>query len=139
MALALNHKIKIDVVPFDLCFHMFSPVKTFYGSGNKFLPYQSIYYNQKAVVPGRRNDALDRLKMIPPEILSGANILDVASNYDMSSILAYKLGATQVRGLEISAQIVDLATRMAMIEGVYPNVSFDVFDVDQDKLDNLAL
>ncbi|OPY84523.1 MAG: hypothetical protein A4E72_02197 [Syntrophus sp. PtaU1.Bin208] len=133
-ALALGREIPIELWPFDLAFMKFSPFKEFYGTRHNNRPYQSIYFQQQIAVPGRRQDTAERLSLIPGEVLSGAQVLDVASNFGMSSILARSFGAVSVLGLEISGSMVDLASRFSMLEGVYPDVQFRRFNIDRDFL-----
>jgi len=134
MALALGLEIPIERWPFELAFMKFSPFTEFYGTRHNNRPYQSIYFRRRIAVPGRRQDTAERLAMIPPQVLEGARILDVASNFGMSSILARSFGALSVLGLEISSSMVDLASRFSMFEGTYPEVQFRQFNIDRDLL-----
>jgi len=134
IAAALGLKSSFVLWPIDLAFMRYSPVAEFYGTSHNDRPYQSIYYKQKIIIPGRREDTIERLKLIPSDILTGARIVDVASNFGMSSILAYSLGAKSVLGLEISSDMVDIASRFAMHEGAFPNVQFRQFNIDHDNL-----
>lgn len=133
-SIALGRDVPAEIWPIDLAFSTFSDVKRFYGSGNRNMPYQSIFYQGKCVIPGRRDDALERLSLIPSSVIQDMSILDVASNYGMSSLLARSLGASCCTGLEISSQLVDLACRFAMFEGLWPHVQFRTFDVDKNRL-----
>ncbi len=132
---ALNRPLDAEKWPFDLAFLRFSYSSRFYGSGHKNIPYQSVYLQMQSVLRGRRDDAVERLKMLPPEVLQGASILDVASNFGMSSIIAKQLGAQNCYGIEYAPDIVNHANRFAMFNGVYPNVKFRTFDIDSDHLD----
>ncbi|MBU1695343.1 MAG: class I SAM-dependent methyltransferase [Verrucomicrobia bacterium] len=134
MALALGREIRVKVWPFDLAFMNFAPVTEFYGTQHNNRPYQSILFRQKIAIPGRREDTIERLRMIPGDLLSGARVLDIASNFGMTSILARSLGAASVLGLELSSNMVDLASRFAMLEGVHPEVQFRRFNIVTDAL-----
>lgn len=129
-AAALDRPIEAELWSPEFAFAEFSKVSAFYGTGNRGLPYQSLYVDQRTVVRGRRRDALDRLRAIPAEAVKGRTVLDLASNFGMSSILAKSFGATRCIGVEKSQQMVDLATRFAMFNGVYPQVSFLCRDLD---------
>ncbi|MEJ6783837.1 methyltransferase domain-containing protein [Aminobacter sp. Piv2-1] len=133
-ALALGRTIKAEIWPIDLAFLKYSHMKEYYGTGNRNLPYQSLFFNRQEIINGRRNDAIRRLQMIPSHVLNGSRILDVASNVGMSSLLARSLGAGSSLGLEISPAMVDVASRFAMFEGLHPTVEFRRFDVDNDTL-----
>lgn len=132
---ALQRPLEAEKWPFDLAFLRFSYSPRFYGSGHKNMPYQSVYLQFENVLRGRRDDAIARLKMLPPEVLQDATILDVASNFGMSSIIAKHLGAKNCFGIEYAPDIVNHANRFAMFNGVYPNVKFRAFDIDKDRLD----
>lgn len=134
-SIALNKKIEAKKWPFDLAFLRFSYNSHFYGSGNKNIPYQSIYINKENILHGRREDAIERIKMLPLHVIQGASILDVASNLGMSSIIAKQMGAESCLGIEYTSDIVDYANRFAMFNGVYPDVQFKKFDLDKDQID----
>ena len=132
---ALQRPLKCDKWPLDLAFLYFSYSSRFYGSGHRNMPYQSIYLQFENILQGRRDDAIKRLQMIPAEALQGATILDVASNFGMSSIIAKHMGAKSCLGIEQAPDIVDYANRFAMFNGVYPDVKFRAFDLDKDQLE----
>lgn len=132
---ALKRQLKCEKWPLDLAFLNFSYSSRFYGSGHRNMPYQSVYLHFENVLQGRRDDVIKRLKMIPAEALQGATILDVASNFGMSSIIAKHMGANSCLGIEQAPDIVDYANRFAMFNGVYPDVEFRAFDLDKDQLE----
>ncbi len=134
IASALGQEIPVELWPFELAFMKFSPVIEYYGTRHNNRPYSNIYLHQKIAIPGRREDTIERLSMIPREVLNGAKVLDIASNFGMSSILAHSFGTASVLGLEISSSMVDFASRFSMLEGVYPDVQFRQFNVDKDFL-----
>ncbi len=131
-ALALGRDIKVEIWPADMAFLRFSYIPAFYGTGVRNLPYQSLYLNKEIIVSGRRSDALERLQMIPAHVIADARILDVASNVGMSSILAKQIGAQSCYGLEYSKEMVDVANRLSMFNGTYPDVRFQTFNIDTD-------
>jgi hypothetical protein len=133
-AAALDQAQKVDILRPDEAFLKFNRVKEFYGTGNKNMPYQSLYLNGQEVIAGRRRDLVDRLSMIPPEVILGKSVLDLASNVGMSSILARSFGANFCLGLEYSAAMVDIASRFAMISGEHPAVLFRQYNIDTDAL-----
>lgn len=134
-AAVLGKPVVCEVLPFRKAYESYSGSSEFYGTGASGVPYQSVWFQGDILVRGRRVDALDRLKLIPPDILHKAKILDIASNIGTSSILAWRLGARECVGLEISQQMADTANRFAMLEGIYPAVSFRRFDLDVDRLE----
>jgi 2-polyprenyl-3-methyl-5-hydroxy-6-metoxy-1,4-benzoquinol methylase len=135
MAAALNQELRCLTWPADEAFRKFTRIREFYGTDNRDMPYQSIVLHGQEVIAGRRNDLQARLAMLPAEVLVGKSVLDVACNVGMSALIARSLGAAACLGLERSPAMVDLATRFAMFEGVYPAVSFRTFDLDTDVLE----
>lgn len=133
-AAALGYDIDVELWPSDLAFLRFSHVKEFYGAGNRNMPYRGLFLSAEEAIPGRRNDAIRRLAMIPPEALVGATVLDVASNVGMSSILSHSFGVAKSMGLEKSGQLVNIASRFAMFNGTYPHSRFLTFDLEVDNL-----
>lgn len=133
-AAALGQDLPAVVWPADLAFLAFSRVPGFYGTGHKNMPYQSVILGGREVVGGRRADIVDRLALVPAEAIVGRSVLDVACNVGMSCLQAKTLGATSCRGVDVSAGLVDLASRFAAISGVHPAVSFATFNVDDDRL-----
>jgi 2-polyprenyl-3-methyl-5-hydroxy-6-metoxy-1,4-benzoquinol methylase len=134
IAAALGLTYEAEVWPLDLAFLRFNRIAEFYGSGNLDLPYQGIFVDGIECIAGRRNDLLDRLKMVPEKVLVGQEILDVASNVGVSSLLALSFGAKSCLGLEISQPMVDLATKFAMFSNRYPAVHYQKFDLDNQIL-----
>jgi hypothetical protein len=135
-AAALGKPIWAELWQPQDAFLEFSRVKEFYGTGNRNLPYQSIFLGQREVIAGRRRDAIDRLALLPGDAIKGKTVLDVASNIGMSSLIARSMGANSCLGLEVSPRMVDLAARFAMFDGFYPAVRFRQFDIDSDDLDS---
>lgn len=133
-AAALEMPIEAEIWPYDLAFLAFANIPAFYGTGRKNRPYQSILYRGNKVVPGRRDDAATRMKLIPAHVIQGKRVLDVASNFGMSSMLARQFGATSCFGIELSEPMVNLASRFAMFEEAFPHVQFQTFDLDQSPL-----
>lgn len=132
---ALNFPLTGKLIPFDLAFVKFTYMPGFYGLNRRLMPYQSIYFNNGILISGRRQDIEQRLKLIPEHVLKGKSILDVASNVGMSSIVARNFGASVTKGLEFSKEMVDIATRFSMLNGCYPQASFQQFNIDNDELD----
>lgn len=133
-AAALGRPVNAKQMAAKTAFARYSKVNTFYGTAARNMPYQSILIDSQIVVPGRRNDAVQRMRLIPEKVIKGRSVLDIASNFGMSSILSKQFGAQSVFGLELTPRLVDLATRFAMIQGAYPSVQFQVFNVDRDSL-----
>lgn len=133
-AAAMDRSVRTEVLPADLSLLLFSKAKEFYGTGYRDMPYQSVFLNGEEVVRGRRNDAAERIRLIPPRAIEGLSVVDVASNIGMSSLFAKRAGAEECLGLEISPGMIDLSTRFAMFEGLFPKVRFTQFNVDSDSL-----
>lgn len=138
VALALASPLRAFLIPFDLVFFRYLAPFEYYGSGHRGRPYQTIYYNQKPVIYGRRTDILERLDLIPKEVLAEAAVLDIGSNFGMNALAAAWRGASSVLGLEQSNQLANTATRLAVLNGLYPRVMFSPFDVDTDTLPSSA-
>jgi hypothetical protein len=84
----------------------------FYGSKRLNRPYQSIFYEGKELVEGRRRDINERLQKIDVADLRGKTVLDLGCNLGMSSYLAAERGAKRVVGVEYSPQIASAAIRL---------------------------
>lgn len=134
VALALGLGVPVEEFDTGLAFQKFFATGAFYGAGHKGRPYQSILRDGKVLIKGRRIDLVERLHMIPRACIEGATVLDIGSNYGMSAIYAKKMGAARCLGLEYLAMPVNIATRFAMIEGLYPDVSFRKFDINSERL-----
>lgn len=136
IAAALNMRINATIWPASLAFSKFSRVPGFYGTDVKNEPYQTIILHGSEVIRGRRIDLERRLLMIPPHVIQGNSILDVACNAGMSALLAYSLGARKCVGIEVSPKLVDLASRFAMFSGVFPSVTYRCLDIDEEDLND---
>lgn len=134
IAAALNVSVQTYEVPLRNAFEKFVKIPGFYGNSKTKMPYQSIYFGGEIVIPGRRVDLEERLRMIPNDLIENKKIIDVASNVGMSSIFAKRLGAAKCLGIEYSKEMASLATKFSMFEGLYPAVSFRQFDVDVNHL-----
>jgi len=134
IACALGISVPVKVLDFPSVFDQFMKVEEFYGTKNKNMPYQSIYIDKKIIRKGRRDDIYERLGLLPENILKQKTVLDVGCNIGMNAIASFKLGARKVVGLEISKKMVDFATRFAIFDECYPDVSFRQFNVDRDHL-----
>lgn len=134
IATALGISFRAEVWPLDLAFLKYSRMPEFYGSGNLDMPYQGLYVGDVECIPGRRNDLITRLKLIPRDAISGQEILDVASNVGVSSLIAHTYGARSCLGIELSQPMVDIATRFAMFSGSYPMVQYRNINLDKQTL-----
>lgn len=133
---ALQHGMSVEIWPASLAFSRYAKIDAFYGTGYKNIPYQSLFVDGEIIVPGRRVDTIERLRLIPTEAIQAQSILDIGCNVGMSSILARQMGAKNCLGLEYSPKITDIANRLAMFNGTYPATLFRPFDVDADVLDD---
>lgn len=133
-AAALRRSYASEIWPIDLVYLKSAPLNEFYGGGASGVPYQPVYFGGKEIIRGRRSDLQTRLEMLPPSLLEGATLLDVASNIGTNSILALSMGAKSCLGLEVSQNMVTLATRFAVFNGLFPSVRFRQFDIDTDSL-----
>ena len=84
----------------------------FYGSKRLDKPYQSIFYQGRELLEGRRKDVAERLKMILPADLQGKRVIDFGCNLGMSCYLAAERGAREVLGIEGSKNIATAAIRL---------------------------
>jgi hypothetical protein len=134
IAFALGAELSAHFVPFELVFFRYLSPSEYYGSGHRSRPYQTIYHNQKPVILGRRTDMFQRLDLVPHNLLADSTILDIGSNFGMNALAAAWRGASSVVGLERSSQLTNVATRFAVLNGLYPRVTFRQFDVDTDAL-----
>lgn len=134
MYAAVGGSLRAELMTPAMAIRLFSKAPEFYGVGKGGMPYQSVFLRGAEVVRGRRNDALERMDLIPAEAIKGRKVLDIACNIGMSSKLAYLRGAAECTGLELSKGMVDMATKFAMFDDVYPHASFMRFDIDEDSL-----
>lgn len=134
IAAALGIEFTAELWPIDLAFLKFNRMPEFYGNGNLDLPYQGLYIGKNECIAGRRNDLIERLTLIPSGVIVDQEVLDVASNVGVSSLLAHSMGAKNCLGIELSQQMVDVATRFAMFSGSYPMVSYRTINLDKQAL-----
>jgi hypothetical protein len=134
MHAVLGRSLRAELMTPALAIRIFSKAPEFYGVGKGGMPYQSVFLRGAEVVRGRRNDAIDRMDLIPKAVIQGQRVLDIACNIGMSSKLAYERGAIGCTGLELSKGMVNMATKFAMFDGVYPHASFTKFNIDEDSL-----
>lgn len=76
-------------------------------------PYQSVHYKGKRIVKGRRDDLLERHKMLGD--LKGKRVFDFGCNLGAASILAHESGAT-VEGFDVP-KLMTSAVRLAVLMG----------------------
>lgn len=136
IAAALQLPVEARVIDFPIIFDDFMRIDAFYGTSHRNLPYQSIYLDRQIVREGRRQDIYERLDMLPDGFLTGKSVIDLGCNIGMNAIGICQAGAAHVVGLEVNRQLVDYATRFAIFDGCHPQVRFEQFDLDKDRLDN---
>lgn len=129
-SLAAERNLEVKIAPFYKALKIFNPMKEYYGQGNKGKPYQSIYFNKRMVVTGRRVDLIERLNLIPSEAINGKEILDIASNFGMSSIIANIHGANKCTGIERSDELVNFSNKMSILHEQEKSVHFLQHDID---------
>ncbi|MGJ8530986.1 MAG: hypothetical protein ACSHYC_02320 [Alphaproteobacteria bacterium] len=129
-SLATKRNLEVKIAPFNKALKIFNPMKEYYGQGNKGKPYQSIYFNKRMVVTGRRVDLIERLNLIPTEAINGMEILDIASNFGMSSIMANIHGAKKCTGIEKSKELVNFSNKMSILHEREKSVHFLQHDID---------
>lgn len=129
-SLAAERNLDVKIAPFYKALKIFNPIKEYYGQGNKGKPYQSIYFNKRMIVTGRRVDLIERLNLIPPEAINGNSILDIASNFGMSSIIANINGAKKCTGIERSGDLVKFSNKMSILHEREKSVQFLKYDID---------
>lgn len=92
--------------------HILSPVaalaqlaslpEEFFGSARGGIPYQSIFYQGKELVHGRRPDLYERFAKMDMADLVDKRVLDLGCNIGMNCILAAQYGARGVLGLDLA-------------------------------------
>jgi hypothetical protein len=83
-----------------------------FGSKRLDRSYQSIFFEGRELVRGRRRDVWERAQKLLERDLRGQTVLDLGCNYGMSSFLAAERGATRVLGVEYSPKIASAAARL---------------------------
>ncbi|MEX2054012.1 MAG: hypothetical protein WD883_00490 [Candidatus Colwellbacteria bacterium] len=90
--------------------------REFYGTKRRGKPYQSIFYGEEELVPGRRKDILSRFKKISiDEDIKNKRVIDLGSNIGMNAMLAKHFGADKVMAIELSPKIAQSALRLSTI------------------------
>lgn len=87
----------------------------FYGTRNAGRPYQSIYYKESELVPGRRTDIIERFRKLKIEDIRGRRVLDIGCNIAVNAMTAWHFGAASVTGMEFSPRIAASALRLSTI------------------------
>ena len=100
-----------------------------YGLNNGNRPYQSIFYNNKEVIKGRRNDLLDRFNCIDIADIENKIVLDIGCNIGANCILVNKF-AKKMIGIDIDVNIINQAIKLA----VYFNENIDYRLIDFCKI-----
>lgn len=88
----------------------------FYGTKNRGVPYQSIYYKDQELVKGRRRDILRRFQKL--DIINdirGKTILDTGSNISVNAMLAWHYGAKSVTAADHSPAIGSSALKLSTL------------------------
>lgn len=111
-----------------------------YGTKRRDMPYQTIYHGREPLVPGRRHDLLTRYDAIAKALpLAGKTILDLGSNYGMSSYFALALGnAKESHLVEHSPKITTAAVRLAVLLNC-AGARFHVADLREDVTGDLPV
>lgn len=111
----LDIDVPIREVPVDeyLDFNIFNE-KYRFGTNAEGIPYQSIFYQGKPIVVGRRQDQIDRHSMIRPDDIIGKRVYDFGCNLGASCILAHEGGASSVEGYDLP-EFRTSAIRLAML------------------------
>lgn len=107
----------------------------FYGTKRMNRPYQSIFYEKKELIKGRRRDMYERIKKLPNKDIIGKNVLDLGCNIGVNSFIAAEQGANKVLGIEGNKKIATVATRLNAIFA-YP-CFFKAHDLNT-RLDNIG-
>lgn len=89
----------------------------FYGTKNKGAPYQSIFYGDKLLLPGRRQDIHARFMKILIQDIRGKKVLDLGANIGVNASLAWYYGAKEVTAMEVSPKIASSALRLSTLLG----------------------
>jgi hypothetical protein len=86
-----------------------------YGTGAVGRPYQSIFFKETELMPGRRTDVLERFRKMRIEDVRGRHVLDIGCNIAVNAMTAWHFGAASVTGMEYSPQIAAAALRLSVI------------------------
>lgn len=79
--------------------------------------YQSIYLNEREIVKGVRQDAIQRLHRVRPEDIRGKRILDLGCNNGHPTLLTIEFGAREAVGVEKEEKLVDYALTINTLYG----------------------
>lgn len=129
-SLAANRKLDVKVAPFHKALKILNPTNEHYGRGNYGKPCQSLYFKERMIVTGRRVDLIERINLIPAEAIEDRSVLDIASNFGMSSLIANSRGAKTCVGIERFQNLVDFANKMSILHERERSVSFLQYDID---------
>jgi 2-polyprenyl-3-methyl-5-hydroxy-6-metoxy-1,4-benzoquinol methylase len=109
----LQLKLSAEVIPLEQHLRSIATIPDeFYGSKRLDKPYQSIFYQGRELLEGRRKDVAARLALILPADLQGKSVIDFGCNLGMSCYLAAERGAREVLGIEGSKNIATAAIRL---------------------------
>jgi 2-polyprenyl-3-methyl-5-hydroxy-6-metoxy-1,4-benzoquinol methylase len=115
-----------SIDPVDKILQLVKSSKSFYGSKHKNMPYQSIYFKDTIIVPGRRN-TIDRFKFIEINDIKNKKVIDLGCNYGEMSRQTLNYGAKKVLSIEYDHSILDSAIRLSVI--LNSNPLFQIHDL----------
>jgi hypothetical protein len=116
VAYALGMDVPSIEVPFrDALLGIVENKEEFYGTRNASRPYQSIFYKNRELIPGRRRDIIERFQKIDiAQDIRGRDVLDIGCNIGINAMTAWYFGAASVTGMEFSPRIADAAVRLSV-------------------------
>jgi len=123
ICLFLGIKPKIKEIPVNKYLNKTIKNKIRYGTNEKNIPYQSIYYKGKELIKGRRDDLIKRINHID---VKGKEVVDIGCNYGTSCFLALERGAKKVIGYDIDYNLIKSATKINNLFGY--KAEFEVKD-----------
>ena len=142
MAIGLFHQLDIpfrEITLKEAIARIVNVSGSYYGTGNKGMPYQSIY-NQYGdiLLKGRRSDIPDRNWYIRPEDIKNKTIIDIGCNYGNALMLCRD--AKKLIGVDIDKKVLTSAVRLSVvmnkkIKYIYQNMStYHAYNYVDDEL-----
>jgi 2-polyprenyl-3-methyl-5-hydroxy-6-metoxy-1,4-benzoquinol methylase len=121
MSICLYHNIEPNIRKIELDEYIKNLVvidDEFYGTKHRGMPYQSIFYQGKRIIEGRRQDIEMRSLMIDKRDLLGKSVIDLGCNLGMSLLPIFDNGVTEALGIEINEKIITCAIRLNVLFGL---------------------
>jgi hypothetical protein len=118
ISICLYHNTPIKIEKISIEDYVSQIVKVddaFYGTKHRGIPYQSINFQGRNILKGRRNDIEERISLIKDIDLLGRSVIDFGCNLGMSLLPIFDRGATDALGVEINKKIITGAIRLNVL------------------------